>query len=197
MRQRDKRIIDTLSMFRCMTRDQIADLFFSTNRSKTSNCNLVLKRLRRDGHIQADTTKQPYIYYPNPATTKIGGQKTNHYLLIVNFYKQVLMYGYPKEFVVEPKFQKGEPEPDIYMHWKGAPWFVEIQRSIYSEKMIADKIKRYEAYFLSDKWADNRKYFGHVWLITEREYNVKSELFRVFQSKDVNEFMDKNTTKSQ
>ncbi|MDT9027477.1 hypothetical protein [Rossellomorea yichunensis] len=38
------------------------------------------------------------------------------------------------------------------MIWKRAPFFVEIQRSVYSHKIMSEKVDRYEAYRLSGEW---------------------------------------------
>lgn len=192
MRLRDKNIINALHKFKCMTRDQIAELYFGHTKYRIEGANKVLKRLRRDGYIQALTdTTGPYIYFPAPSTIRLTSQKAAHYLAIVDFYRQILMYGYPKLFRVEPKIdQKGAPEPDAFMIWKGAPWFVEIQRSIYSERQIKEKIKRYEQYFLSDNWKEKRRVFGHVWIITTKRYDVCSDLFHIFQSQHIDEFME-------
>jgi hypothetical protein len=194
MRQRDKNIIDALHRFKCMTRDQIADLFFGHTKYKIEGANKVLKRLRRDGYIQALTDIQPYIYFPSPSTIRLTSQKAQHYLAIVDFYRRLLMYKYPTLFTVEPKItEKGGPEPDAFMLWQGAPWFIEMQCSVYSEKMMKEKIKRYEQYYLSEKWKPKRQHFGHVWIVTEKEYAVSSKYFHIFQSRDVHAFMEKMT----
>jgi hypothetical protein len=42
-------------------------------------------------------------------------------------------------------------EPDAFMRWKKGPFFVEIQRSVYSDKVMQEKVGRYEAYFMSNE----------------------------------------------
>lgn len=53
MKKRDLEILKLLEKFKCLTRDQIAFLHFSTNARPHISANNVLKRLRRDGYILA------------------------------------------------------------------------------------------------------------------------------------------------
>lgn len=46
-------------------------------------------------------------------------------------------------------------EPDIFMIWKRAPFFLEIQRSIYSEKVMNEKVNRYVSYYMSNEWQNS------------------------------------------
>jgi len=194
MKQRDKAIIDDLHRFRCMTRDDVIDLHFQGLKNPVTSTNMVLKRLRRDGHIEANLEQQPYLYFPSPSPIKKDSQKTQHFLAIVDFYKQTCPHGVPRSFIVEPKYGKDFMEPDVFMIWNGAPFFVEVQRSVYSEKVMREKIDRYERYFHSQEWyketwqPGDRKVFPYVWLITQTRYNIEAP-FRVFQSSNVVEFM--------
>lgn len=195
MKQRDKAIIDDLERFRCMSRDDIIELHFSEHKSKISNSNMVLKRLRRDGYIDVNMDMQPYLYFPSPTTIKKNSQKIAHYLRIVDFYKQIKRYEDPSTFTVEPKYGKEYMEPDIFMIWKRTAFFVEIQLSTYSNKMIKNKIERYEKYLYSDEWRneswqpENKKFFPMIWFITDKQYHIDSEL-RVFQTRNVDDFLN-------
>ncbi len=152
MRKRDLAIIRDLERFRCLTRDDIIDLHFSRLKQPVTCCNTVLKRLRRDGYIEVNTNHQPYLYFPSPASIKKDSTKIPHFLKIVEFYKSLLKFEEPKTFIVEPKYGKGYMEPDAFMIWKRAPFFVEIQRSVYSARVMDEKVKRYEEYFFSNEW---------------------------------------------
>lgn len=181
MNTRDKAIIDTLSKFRCMSRNDIAELFFSNISSKEKSANAVLKRLCRDGYITVNKERRPYVYFPIPSI-KLTSQKLDHYLSIVDFYKQICDLEPPELFVVEPKYGKDYMEPDIFMIWKKGPFFVEIQRSIYSEKVMKEKIERYEKYWYSEKWKGEKwqpqqeKFFPDTILITSHKYKINSKL---------------------
>lgn len=197
MRQRDKAILDDLSRFRCMTRDDIAEIHFSTLKSPITSANIVLKRLRRDGYIEANTERQPYVYFPSPAPIKKDSSKINHYLAIVDFYKQSLKHDIPRQFKVEPKYGKEYMEPDIFMIWQGAAFFVEIQRSIYSEKVMKDKLDRYEKYLYAEEWKKeswqprDKKIFPYIWIITETRYDTSNVPYKTFQTRNVEEFLMK------
>ncbi|PLR79697.1 hypothetical protein CVD25_06515 [Bacillus canaveralius] len=195
MRKRDINILADLQRFRCMTRDDIIELHFSNLKQPVTSCNTVLKRLRRDGHIEVSRDRQPYIYFPSPATIKKDSTKIPHFLQIVKFYKSLKKYEDPKVFSVEPKYGKSYMEPDAFMIWKRAPFFVEIQRSVYSTRVMAEKVKRYEEYFFSDEWKAeawqpaNKKVFPTVIMITDTRYKIQSDHVRFIQVPDIDQLV--------
>lgn len=195
MNARDKAIVADLERFRCLSRDDIAELHFSHVKHPVTQTNIVLKRLRRDGLIKCSAERRKYIYFPADRSIKPDSQKINHFLAIADFYKQLRRIESPRVFVVEPKLGgKGLPEPDVFTIWKGAPWFVEIQRTQYSEKMMTEKINRYEKYFVSGEWErekwqpKDKKIFPYIWIIGIAEYSIGNRPFRVFQF-DVEEML--------
>ena len=47
----------------------------------------------------------------------------------------------PKVFEVEPKVgEKGTVEPDVFAIWRKAPFYIEVQRNIYSAKVFKAKL---------------------------------------------------------
>lgn len=204
MRKRDLAILNDLQRFRCLTRDNIIDIHFSHLKQPITCCNTVLKRLRRDGQIDVNMNQQPYLYFISPAPIKKDSTKIPHFLKIVEFYKSLLNFEPPKSFTVEPKYGKGYMEPDVFMIWRRAPFFVEIQRSIYSEKVMNEKIKRYEDYYFSNEWQlepwqpANKKVFPAVIVITDTRYKIESSYIKFYQvpnlSQLVNMFEPKQET---
>ncbi|MCM3488753.1 replication-relaxation family protein [Alkalihalophilus marmarensis] len=194
MRQRDKAILESLRQFRCLSRDDICDLHFSGLKYPVPTCNNVLKRLRLQGYIDANTEKQPYVYMCDPSPIKKNSQKINHFLDIVRFYRDIKRVDIPRVFNVEPKYgNKGTVEPDAFMIWQNAPFFVEIQRSHYSKKQFEDKLARYDAYHASGEWAyeswqPKEKIFPYLWIIGEQRFNINKS-YKVFQSRNVKEFL--------
>jgi len=187
VRQRDKAIIEDLERFRCMTRDDVAELHFAGVKQPIKEANSVLLRLRREGLIGVSKERRMYIYFPVPGIKK-DSTKLGHFLSIVDFYKQLRRIEQPRTYEVEPKLGgKGMPEPDAFTIWKGAPWYIEIQRSVYSEKQWAEKMNRYEQYYLSGEWEKaewqpaDRKVFPYVWIIGGQHHSVQTS-FRLFQS---------------
>lgn len=203
MRKRDLAIIRDLERFRCLTRDDIIDLHFSRLKQPVTCCNTVLKRLRRDGYIEVNTNHQPYLYFPSPASIKKDSTKIPHFLKIVEFYKSLLKFEEPKTFIVEPKYGEGYMEPDVFMIWKRAPFFVEIQRSVYSARVMDEKVKRYEEYFFSNEWQQeawqpqNKKVFPTVIIITDTRYNIESSYIRFFQVANISELVSMFESKNQ
>jgi hypothetical protein len=202
MRKRDLAILNDLTRFRCMTRDDIIDLHFSQLKNPVTCANTVLKRLRRDGYIEANMQHQPYLYFISPSPIKKDSAKIPHFLKIVEFYKHIRKLEEPKTFIVEPKYAKGYMEPDIFMIWKRAPFFVEIQRSAYSEKVMNDKVHRYEAYYMSNEWKEepwqpkDRKIFPRVLIVTDTRYKIQSENIKFFQVQNIDDFINAVIPKS-
>lgn len=191
MNRRDKAILGDLERFRVMSRNDIVDLHFSGLKNAVKCANAVLKRLRRDEHIEVNTNQQPYLYFPCPAPIKRDSQKIPHFLSIVDTYKQLCKYEKPKLFTVEPKYGKGYMEPDIFCIWRDAPFFIEVQRSIYSEKVMADKFKRYELYYHSREWMkeawqpQQEKIFPAIIILTDTRYTITSDNSRVYQVRNI------------
>lgn len=179
MKKRDMDILRDLQRFRCLTRDQIIELYFSDLKNPINSCNTVLKRMRRDGHIEVSTKQQPYIYFSSPSPIKKDSAKIPHFLAIAQFYISLLKFQPPK-LVVEPKYGKGFMEPDAFMIWNRAPFFVEIQRSVYSKKVMDEKFKRYMQYYMSGEWQkeawqpQEKKVFPRVLIITDTRYELPS-----------------------
>ncbi|WP_276914671.1 hypothetical protein [Aneurinibacillus aneurinilyticus] len=202
MRARDKAIINDLYRFRCMSRDDIADIHFGDMRNPTKEANVVLKRLRRDGHIDANTQMQPYVYFAADSKIKRSSQKIAHFLGIVGFYRELIRYEAPTVFDIEPKLgDKGTPEPDTFTIWKGTPFFIEIQRSQYSERIMSEKITRYERYYYEEEWRyaswqpkDRPPVFPYIWIISEVNYRLASSCLRFVQSKSVAELIERTET---
>ncbi|MDA1861154.1 replication-relaxation family protein [Bacillus cereus group sp. BY122LC] len=202
MKSRDKAILSNLKRFRCMSRDDIIDLHFQGLKNAVTCCNTVMKRLRRDGHVDANITQQPFIYFPQPSTLRKTSQKIPHFLGIVEVYKQLIHYEKPKLFKVEPKYGREFMEPDAFTIWRRSPFFIEVQKSVYSKKIMQDKINRYELYFHSQEWHNeswqpkDSKFFPSILIITDKKYDVTSSDLRIFQATSIHDFMDKLAVKS-
>lgn len=197
MKKRDHAIIEDLHRFRCLSRDLIIALHFKGLKSPVNCANTVLKRLRRDGHIEVNKDRQPYVYFPFPAPIKKDSSKIPHFLKIAEFYSDLLKFESPRTFMVEPKYgKKGEyMEPDAFMLWKSAPFFVEIQRSIYSEKVMNEKVQRYEAYYLSNEWQqepwqpEHKKVFPVVIVISDTRYKLESSYVKFVQVQSIEQLV--------
>jgi len=202
MKSRDKAILSDLKRFRCMSRNDIIDLHFHGVKNAVTCCNTVMKRLRRDGHVDANITQQPFIYFPQPSTLRKTNQKIPHFLGIVDVYKQLIHYEKTKLFKVEPKYGKEFMEPDAFTIWRRSPFFIEVQKSVYSKKIMQDKIDRYELYFRSQEWHNeswqpkDSKFFPSILIITDKKYDVTSSNLRIFQATSIHDFMDKLAVKS-
>lgn len=193
---RDKQIIADLQQFRCMSRDDIIDLHFKGLKNGVTCCNTVMKRLHREEYIDVDTSQRPYVYFPYPSPIRKNSQKIRHFLAIVDVYKQLLQVEKPKVFQVEPKYQKGYMEPDIFTIWRKSPFFVEVQKSIYSKAVMQAKIKRYELYFHSREWQKeswqpkHTTVFPSLLILTESQYPISSSNFRIFQAASIQNFLE-------
>lgn len=194
MNARDKAILSDLQRFRCLSRDDIAELHFSHTKHPVTQANIVLKRLRREGVIKFSAERRKYIYFPAERAIKEDSQKINHFLAIADFYRQLNRIEAPRLFQVEPKLGgKGLPEPDVFAIWKGAPWFVEIQRTRYTAKVMAVKMNRYDQYHVNGDWEraswqpPGKKIFPYVWIIGAVDYKVGIRPFKVLQTRTAEE----------
>ncbi|MEC2394041.1 hypothetical protein BK709_13630 [Bacillus thuringiensis serovar shandongiensis] len=187
LRTRDKKIIQALQLFRCMSRDQIAHLFFADVKNPITSANFVLKRLRREKHIDAYVDQQPYIYFPEPSIIKKDSQKINHYLAIVDFYIEICRHEHPSTFEVEKRYRTGHIQPDIFMIWQGKAYFVEIQLSRYSSVLMNKKLNRYIYYFETDEWIEKYLTYNlnndpYVWIVSKSPYSVLNEDLQIIQT---------------
>ncbi|MEK2457710.1 hypothetical protein WN875_08795 [Tetragenococcus halophilus] len=187
MNKRDKQILNDLQRFRVLGRDDIVDLYFSHLKNPVTCANTVLKRLVRDKQIEVSKHFTPYVYFLAGSGMKKNSTKIPHFLKLVEVYKQVLKYERVETFIVEPKYNKGLAEPDIFMVIKGTPFFVEVQRNVYSQKVMNQKIKRYEDLYYSNEF----KKFPFVIMISDTKYDIKTDLITFFQEKSIYDFMEK------
>lgn len=196
MTKRDYDIISDLKRFRVMTRDDIIDIHFRGVKHPVTQANSTLLRLYRQGLIQRSTDHQPYLYFPEEKHIKKNSTKIPHYLKIVGVYRDMLRHAGPRTFIVEPKYGKGLAEPDIFAIFKGSPLFIEVQRSVYNDRQINDKIARYEALFDSkiiqrEPWQPlNRPpIFPAVLVLTDTRYAVNSNRFPIIQAQSIDQFV--------
>lgn len=188
MNQRDKDIISDIERFRVMSRDLIARIHFSNVKNPVTAANYVLKRLHRDKRIERSTSSRQYIYFPAESHIKKDSTKIPHYLEVCNFYAELCKVEKPRSFRVEPRYEKGMPEPDAFFIWRGAAFYLELQRTKYSEKQFKEKLQRYDAYHLSQEWSKekwqpvDRKVFPAVWVTGEIGYNIGMRSYKVIQA---------------
>lgn len=187
---RDKAIIKDLNKFRVMDRDSIADLHFSNLKNPNYAANNVLLRLLRDGQIQRSTAFVPYVYFGPDVNIKQNSQKIGHFLAILNVYKELKQLGSIGTFMVEPKYgKKGDcAEPDIFCQYRRTNFFVEVQRTVYSEKQMSEKLERYVDLYNSGIMASP---FPHVLILSDQRYAIDDEYpFKVFQAETFTEFVN-------
>ncbi|CUB52713.1 hypothetical protein BN2127_JRS10_01951 [Bacillus subtilis] len=183
LKNRDRKIVDCLNQFRCMTRDQVAAIFFNDVKKPITSVNFVLKRLRKRGYIEVDSSKQPYIYFSKENIIKKSSQKVPHYLAIVDFFIDACKYEKPTIFEVEHRYGKGFMQPDIFMIWRKRAFFVEIQKSRYSSRLMKNKLSRYINYLKSEKWlCKTSPYqileFPFVWIISKSAYTISDSIIK-------------------
>jgi hypothetical protein len=187
--KRDKVIINDLNKFRVMDRDSIAQLYFNNLKNPKDAANSVLLRLLREGHIKRSTSFVPYVYFGPDVEMKKNSTKINHFLAIVNVYKELKKLGNVNTFLVEPKYgKKGEcAEPDIYCVYRNTPFYVEVQRTLYSEKLMNEKLDRYVDLFNSRLVNP----FPHVLILSDQRYAIDNQYpFKVFQAESFTKFVE-------
>jgi hypothetical protein len=196
--ERDKAIIRDINRFRVMDRDSIAELHFADKKRPINSANNVLKRLVADGHIRRSTAwGTPYLYLSAESGVKANSAKIPHYLAILETYKEICAFGRPEVFVVEPKYAKGLVEPDAFFIWRRTPFFLECQRTFYSQKQVDAKFKRYKALYdsglvFAEPWQPaDRKVFPYVLVLSESRWSVNGDYpFKVVQAQSFRQFVE-------
>ncbi|MCM3456553.1 replication-relaxation family protein [Heyndrickxia oleronia] len=158
MKKRDLDILNSLEKFKCLTRDQIAALHFSKNAYPHIAANNVLKRLRRDEYITANTDRsfQQYIYFLNPSRMKTDSQKIDHFLMIAQGYIDMMKFSPLVRYEIEPKIDDATFIPDVHCRWLDNDWFLEFQNSLYTVKQLYTKLDKYKEYHDKGYWKNER-----------------------------------------
>ena len=172
-----------------MDRDSIAQLHFGHLKNPKDAANSVLLRLLREGHIQRSTSFVPYVYFGPDIEMKKSSAKIPHFLSILGVYKELVKLGSMSQFLVEPKYgKKGEcAEPDIYTFFRNTPFFVEVQRTLYSEKQMNEKLDRYVDLYNSGLVNP----FPHVLILSDQRYAIDGGYpFKVFQAESFTQFVE-------
>lgn len=187
--KRDQAIIKDLNKFRVMDRDSLAELHFSNLKNPQYAANNVLLRLMRDGHIQRSTAFSPYVYFGPEVQIKKNSQKIGHFLAILETYKEIRRHGHIETFLVEPKYgSKGNAEPDAYLNFRNTGFFIEVQKSIYSEKQMLDKLDRYVDFHAAGIMSDP---FPHILILSDQRYALDGDYpFKVFQAESFAHFIN-------
>lgn len=203
LNNRDRAILDSLEMFRVLDRDQLIALHFSDQKQPVVTCNRVMKRLQLLGRVTSNKNVRPYDYFLNPSPIKKDSMKLAHFKQIADFIIDARKYDQKIQFEVEPKVgNKSTIEPDVFMIWNKAPFYVEIQRTQYSKSVMNQKIKRYKDYFFSDSWKKecwqpkDKLVFPYILIITNNRYELEEGLpFVIFQAKNIETFVQKHMQK--
>lgn len=195
MTKRDKAILSDLERFRALTRDQIIEIHFGGLRNPVANANSVMLRLYRQGLVERTSDYRQYVYFPADGRMRKDSAKLRHFLAIADVYLNMRRLGGLRRFNVEPKYGKGLAEPDAFAIWRGSPFFIEVQRSVYSEKQIADKVARYEALRSSgiiekEAWQPKGKtVMPAVIILTAKRYAIESCTVRFVQVASLRELI--------
>jgi hypothetical protein len=149
---RDKLIMDGLSRFRVMSRDDIEGIYFNDLEAPRKACNRVMLRLREKGYALAEEQglHNPYLYHPNPRRIRAKSKKTKHYLGIVKVFRDLknLLPTHIRQdnFTVEPRYtgyNPNFPQPDAVFTVCGHTFFLEYQIQHYNRSIINRKMNRY------------------------------------------------------
>jgi len=203
---RDKAIIADINRFRVMDRDSIAELHFADKKRPINSANNVLKRLVTEGYIRRSTAfGTPFLYLSTETKMKKDSAKLGHYLAILDVYKEMRKYGEIITFQVEPKYgAKGTVEPDVFCIFRKydrevkTPLFIEVQRTIYSQKMMRAKLERYKKLYESgliekEPWQSffGKPRFPRVIIISEQRFAIDNVYpFRVVQAQSFRQFVE-------
>ncbi|HHW36133.1 MAG TPA: hypothetical protein GXX18_02345 [Bacillales bacterium] len=194
--QRDRNILYDIRKFRVMDTNSIANLHFDNNKNPASSASNVLLRLTRLKYIRRLRGFSPYLYMLSESKIKQDSNKIPHFLELLHVYKEIRSIEEPRIFQVEPRYEM--VRPDIFTIFMRTPFYIEVQRSIYSDDEMTKKLDRYEKLFESgivneETWQPKGKtpVFPYILIITDSRYNIKNDYpFKVFQAGSITEFMN-------
>jgi Replication-relaxation len=190
MTKRDTDILRTLLKFRVLSRDHLIEMHFKDQKQPITTCNRVMNRLVLKGLVKVNKSTRPYQYMHVETKMKANSSKVPHFLAIADTYIEMCSWVKPTRFEVEPKVGvKGTVEADILTSWNKKLSFVEIQRSRYTQKVMQEKVNRYEAYYNSKEWKKKFKEFPLVIIVTDKPYKVETAKIKLFQVTDIDDFV--------
>jgi predicted transcriptional regulator len=190
MTKRDTDILKNLLKFRVLTRDHLISMHFMDQKQPITTCNRVMQRLVLKGLVKVNKSTRPYQYMHVETKMKPNSSKVPHFLSIADTYIDMCTWVKPERFEVEPKVGvKGTVEADAVAVWNSGLMFIEIQRSRYTQKVMQEKINRYETYYASKEWKKKFRQFPLVIVLTESPYKVETANIKLFQAKDIDDFV--------
>jgi hypothetical protein len=94
--------------------------------------------------------------------------------------------------MVEPKYsRKGDAaEPDIFCQYRDTNFFIEVQKTVYSEKQMQEKLNRYVDLYNTGILANP---FPHILILSETRYAIDYSIhypFKIFQAQNFTEFVN-------
>ena len=102
----------------------------------------------------------------------------------------MLKLGDLDSFLTEPKYgrkSEGCCEPDVYAYFRKTPFFIEVQKTVYSMKQMDEKLERYVRLYES---GIIDKPFPHVLILSDQRYAIDEKYpFKVFQAESFTEFV--------
>ena len=171
-------ILGHFKTFPVSSRDQLLRLFCGGDRRKITKLNEKLRKLVDRGQLDVNKEILPYVYFGVPRRIQKRTNTLNHHMAIVDFWIWLLegsrAYNCPDPVVVsyEHNFGRGKAKPDIILEWEGKTWFVEVQRSVISQKKMDKKMKMYEEVYVDGAY---EKEFT-VWVVTNKPYQLNTDI---------------------
>jgi hypothetical protein len=106
-------------------------------------------------------------------------------------------FGELDAFLVEANYEnKGTAEPDVFCIYRKTLFFIEVQKSIYSEKQMTDKLNRYLDLYNSSllnfqPWQpENNKVFPYILILSAQHYVIDGSYpFRIMQAPSFIQFI--------
>lgn len=181
MRNRDRRILEGLAKFRYMDRDILVRLYFRELKQPVTGCNTVMKRLRRDGYVVGREWigargGRSLVYALSEKGFGSGGGGIEHCLEVARFYCDVVEAGGELEWFETERRLRSGAVVDVWMKWRKTVFYVEIQRSVVSEREMKRKVER-----IRSGMEDG----GRIWIVSDKRYNLE----RVVQSRGVQDLL--------
>lgn len=169
-------------IFPVSSRDQLLRRFYDGRQSAVRKLNEKLRRLVDRQQLEVNREIRPYVYFSVPRRIPLRSAHLTHHLAVVTFFLEVEAFSHrkkiapPRVIALEQGFGKGYPRPDLILEWQGRTKYVEVQRTITSDRRMQTKVTEYEKLVQEGRYKTAAPRFDGLWIVGPRKYRVDTRI---------------------
>lgn len=179
-----ERIREHFETFPVSSRDQLLRRFYQGRNDRTAvrKINEKLRKLVDRQQLDVNREIKPYVYFSVPRRIPLRSAALSHHLAVVSFFLMVESFSRrrnlsdPLVVALEQGFGKGYPRPDLILEWQNRFHYVEIQRTVTSNRRMQTKVKEYEKLVADAKYKEMSERFDSLWIVGSKRYQLDTKL---------------------